>query len=150
MSTKHIKDITGDSLNINGEISVTDITFNGCLISEATAGEALEEGDVLKVSTTVDRQVIKADSVGNEFVVGVACSDANSGATVKMAVGGEFQIKVTGAVTRGNFLKVSSTDGVAIDNTAAGNPGDFAIAMNSDADTGIKLVWARFVKAELS
>lgn len=140
-----VGDLIGKSLDAPTIFSST-IEINGCMISRVKTIEDVETGDVLMMSST-DRQVKKTDSSDTEGVVGVACGNGASGSTIRMAVGGEFQIKVIGAVSVGDFLAASSTDGVAYD--AGTNVGAFAIATSTDSDTGVKLVWARFKKAEV-
>ena len=115
----------------------------------ATAGEAIPFGSVLRPSTTVDRQVVQTTSEFDPAVVGVATEDVSSGDSVCMAVGGEFQVLVTGAVARGELLASSTVTGVA--ESVGASPvevGAFSVAMNSDTTTTVKLVYARFIKSD--
>ena len=160
MSGRTDKDIIGANLLILGStvidrdknidakvISGKTLRVTGCFVSPIKVGENVTEGDVLVPSASVDRTAIL--STGNEDikVLGVACNDALSGETVDMAIGGEFQVKVTGNVARGDFLETSSTNGVAIVDT--NDYASFAIAMETNAEPGIRLVKARFIKSEI-
>lgn len=124
-------------------------TFDGYICTFAAAGEAIPFGSVLRPSTAADRQVVQTTALNDLKVVGVAVNAASSGERVCMATGGEFQLLVTGAVTRGDLIAASNTTGVAVVTPDDDAPGQFAVAMNSDANTGTKLVWVRFIKAEV-
>ena len=128
---------------------INNLRFDGYSCTFATAGEAIPAGAVLRPSTTVDRQVVQTTGPADEAVLGVAVESATAGSRVCMAVGGEFQVLVTGAVTRADFLASSATVGVAVSTGTDGSEGDFAIATNSDASGAVKLVFARFKKAEV-
>ncbi len=126
-----------------------DLKFKGHVCTFATAGEAIPVGAVLRPSTVADKQVVQTLVADDITILGVAVEAAPSGNSVCMAIGGEFQVLVTGAITRGDLLSSSDTQGVAILTPGAPDqPGAFAIAMNSDANAAVKLVCARFVKAE--
>nr|QBK86121.1 MAG: hypothetical protein LCMAC101_07160 [Marseillevirus LCMAC101] len=125
--------------------------FKGYISTFATAGEAIPTGAVLRPSTTVDKQVVQTIVVNDRAVVGVAAKSATSGESVCMAIGGEFQVLVNGAVTRGDLLASSAVVGeaVSVGVIPASNFGVFAVATNSNANTAVKLVCARFTKAEV-
>ena len=143
--SKSIIDLRGDNLFVANQLE-----FGNQLCTAAVAGEEIPKGSVLRPSTTVDRQVLQTSSSGDKAVVGVACKyAAGQGSIVKLSVGGEFQVLVTGTVTRSDFLASSNTPGVAESTGTSGAEGDFAIAMESSADAGVKLVWARFKKCEV-
>ena len=125
-----------------------NLNLDGYICSVVTSGAAVSRGSVLVPSTSVDRQVILSPGAAALDVVGVAVDSAASGSEICMAVGGEFQVLVTGAVTRGDFLASDAIAGVAESTGTGGSVGDFAIATNSNATVGIKLVWARFKKVE--
>lgn len=119
------------------------------MCSFATAGEDIPLGAVLRPSTSADRQVVQTTSDDDITVIGVASEAASSGDSVCMAAGGEFRVLVTGAVTRGDALaSAAASTGAARSVGTPSDSGAFAIAMNSDADAGVKLVYARYVKAE--
>ena len=124
-------------------------TFDGYICTRATAGEDIPKGATLRSSTTTDRLIEQTTAADDIAVLGVAADAALSGRQVCVVVGGEFQILVTGAVTRGDFLSSSATAGVATSTGTGGQPGDFAIAMVTDAGVGTRLIWARFKKAEV-
>lgn len=160
MSGRTDKDILGANLLILGStvidrdrnidakiISGKTLRVTGCFVSPIKVGENVTEGDVLVPSTSVDRTAILSTGTENLKVIGVACNDVLSGGTVDMAIGGEFQVKVTGNVARGDFLETSSTSGVAIVDT--NDYASFAIAMETNTEPGIRLVKARFIKSEV-
>jgi len=120
----------------------------GHICNVVTVEAAVAKGTVLKAGT-VSRQVIPTPGAADLAVLGVASETASAGSQTCMAVGGEFQVLVTGAVTMGDFLASSATAGIAESTGVAGFPGDFAVAMNTDAAVGTKLVWARYKKAEV-
>ena len=126
-----------------------NLILDGHVCEIVTSGVDVGRGAVLVPSTSADRQVILSPGAVVIDVVGVSAQTGSSGNEVCMAVGGEFQVQVAGAVTRGDFLASSATPGVAESTGTGGNVGDFAIAMNSDSNVGTKLVWARFKKAEV-
>lgn len=129
--------------------SAENLRVDGYVCTMVTAGEDVSTGELLRPSTTVNRTAIRTTSSSDLHVIGVAVESALSGEQVCMAIGGEFQILVTGSVDRGDFLAASSTTGVAESTGTSGDTGDFAIAMATDANTGTKLVHARFLKAEV-
>lgn len=140
------RNITGNSIQSHGTLRV-----HGCMVTPIKVGEDVTKGDILVPSTILDRAAVKASGDENIKVIGVACSDALSGKNVDMVIGGEFQVKVTGNVNRGDFLETTnSADGVAIVDTDA--YASFAIAMETDLDSpepGTRLIWARFIKSEV-
>ena len=124
--------------------------FDGHLCTFVTASEDVSLGSVLRVSSTTDRQVELTTSNGEISVIGVAAEAASAGSRFCMVVGGEFQVLVFSTITRGDFIKTAGTfDGTAIANGTGGDTGDFAIATNTDTNPDVKLVWARFKKAEV-
>lgn len=145
--SKHIKDIIVDNVHAsNGPLNTSSLRYSGVMKTFVTVTPAVTLGDVLMADSSNDRQVEKTASTNEVIIVGVATEDGAAGSRIKIAVSGVFQVKVIGAVTRGDLLTSSGTDGVA--EAVGDSPGNFAIAMNSDADTGIKLVWARYTRAE--
>lgn len=153
-------------LTVAGETTVQDLTVNGTLTaaSQTTAnlsltgvltqpvtvtsgevGPVAEVGDVLVVSSTIDRQVERSSSASQSNVVGVAASNVDASGSVNMVLAGEFQVKVTGPVGRGNFLTTSDVAGVAQVGTGQNA---FAIATSTSADSGVKLVTARYIVSD--
>lgn len=132
-----------------GNNKLTNVILDGYICNLVITGVAVSKGSVLVPSTSVDRQVILSPGSAVEDVIGVSAQAGLVGSEICMIIGGEFQVQVTGAVTRGDFLSTSATLGVAESTGTDGSEGDFAIATNSDAVTGTKLVWARFKKAEV-
>lgn len=126
-----------------------NVVFDGYICNRATAGENIPKGAVLRPSTTVDRTVVQTTGAADIQVLGVAAEAALAGQQVCMIIGGEFQVLVTGAVTRGNLLGSSATTGVAEDTGIDGDIGDFAITMVTDAAVVTRLIWARYKKAEV-
>ena len=123
-----------------------DLKFKGSLGTFATAGETVIVGNVLSASTVVDKQVVLSPGATDLLVVGVALNGASAGDAVCMAVGGEFKVLVTGVgVTRGDILGTSATPGIA---EVAPGVGAFAVVMNSDAGVIVRLVCAKYLKAE--
>jgi len=127
-----------------------NVQFDGYICTNATAGEDIPKGAVLRQSLTVDREMVQTTGASDDlFVLGVAVEDAVSGGQVCMAVGGEFRVLVEGAVNRGDFLSTSSTTtGVAASTGTGGQDGDFAISLVTDSSTAVRLIPARFKKAE--
>jgi hypothetical protein len=123
--------------------------FDGYICTNATAGEDIPKGAVLRQSSTVDREMVQTTTVNDIFVLGVAVENAVSGRQVCMAVGGEFQVLVEGPVNRGDFLSTSFTTGVANSTGTGGDTGDFAISLVTDSSTAVRLIPARFKKSEV-
>jgi len=126
-----------------------DFKFKGSVGTFAAAGEAIPLGAVLRQSAAADKQVVQTTAADDITVIGVALNSAASGDSVCIAVGGEFKVLVAGAITRGDLLSSSDTQGVAtLTPGSPDQPGAFAVAANSDANAAVKLVCARFVKSE--
>jgi len=127
-----------------------NVQFDGYICTNATAGEDIPKGACLRQSLTVDREMVQTTTAGDDIsVLGVAVERAVSGSQVCIAVGGEFQVLVEGAVNRGDFLSTSLTAGVATSTGTGGQQGDFAVCLVTDSSTAVRLVPARFKKAEI-
>ena len=151
MSTsRQTADLIADTFVLTGtNTTINNIEISACIANLTITSSDVGMGDVLIVNPNVDRQVIKSDELLQESVGGIACKDATSGTSVPMAVGGEFQVKVNGVVTRGDFLATSSDAGISFSTGTLGDEGDFAIALESSSDVGIKLIYGRFNKTEV-
>ena len=124
--------------NINAP--APNLTTNG-------EGAAMVEGNVVAQSAAADDTVILTTAVGQINVVGVVEVGADDGEPVALASASyPFNVLVTGAVVRGNFIEASGIAGIGIVGTAVGV---FAIAIESNADVGVKLVRCRPIRSEL-
>lgn len=112
------------------------------LVIELTAGEDLEVGDVVKIGSA-DLTVIKTIVSEEEAILGVVETAALNGNTVKISRGGILIIKITGTVTRGDFLATSTVAGTAISTGTGGGQGDFAVALESGTDGTIRAVYTK-------
>jgi cytoskeletal protein CcmA (bactofilin family) len=126
-------------------LSVTGVITTPVTVTSGPVGPVAEVGDVLVVSSTTDGQVERSFVTNQTTVVGVAASDVAANGTVNMVLAGEFQVKVTGPVGRGNFLVTSDEAGVA---QVGSGQNAFAIATSTSADAGVKLVTARYIVAD--
>lgn len=124
------------------------LLFKKTLANEVIADEIIASGEVLRPSTTTDSRIVRTTQAGDERVVGVAVTAAGAvGDSFQMAIGGEFDVIIDNTVTRGDFLEAALTVGRAQSSGVSGDPGDFAIAMQSG--TVGQTIKARFTKAEL-
>ena len=135
------EDVTiNGTLNATTNLNVGNISFTGVISTpvNVTAGLSANVGDVL-IASTNDHEVVQSNVFGATTVVGVATSATTAiSQTVNMAVGGEFQVNVTGPVNAGDFLVTSAqAPGVAISAQTNGSSA-FAIATNSDSTAGTK------------
>lgn len=119
------------------------------ICTTSIAGENIPKGAVLKQSSTVDMRLVQTTSADDNKILGVAAEKSYSGRPMCVVNGGEFQVLVTGAVTRGDFLSSSSTTGTAYSTGTSGQVGDFAISLVSDATTTPRLICARYKKSEV-
>ena len=144
------KQILDADRNLSGLKSITSkgISINGMITSPVVVSEDVLCGNVLIVSSTADRQVQNVSSSTDTTIIGVAASNAAAGESVDMIIGGEFKVRKTGSVSRGDFLASSGDLGLAESTGTDGATGDFAIA-TSDANAEMEFVWARFKKAEV-
>lgn len=144
------KTVIDSERNLKGinSIKTKGLSINGCITQPVVVSEDVLAGNVLVVSSTADRQVENSSSSGQETVVGIACTNALAGQTVEMVIGGEFKIRKTGSVDRGDFLATSSNIGTAESTGTDGDEEDFAIA-TSTANSSVDFVWARFKKSEV-
>ena len=83
------------------------------ICTTSIAGENLPKGAVLKQSSTTDMRLVQTTSADDNKILGVAAEKSYSGRPLCVVTGGEFQVLVTGAVTKGDFLSSSSTTGTA-------------------------------------
>lgn len=146
LEVKGVLTVRGDTnvhnLHVAGELEAR-IFLNPATVS---AGHIVDVGDVLVVSPDADREVVASFAAEQTNVVGVAVSATSLfNQQVRMAVAGEFLVRVEGPINRGNFLETSATQGVA--RFSSGGRA-FAIATSTDLSPGIKLVYARFLIAD--
>jgi len=133
-------------LEVNGDISI----MQGALVANFINGDtvALVAGDLVIADTGIDTGVERTTTSVHEKIVGAVVVGGSVGATVKVAIGGIFTVKVTGATSRGQFLRTSTTAGSAVSAGAGtGGQGDFAIALSTTAGAGT--VKAVFIKADI-
>ena len=117
-------------------------TFNG-------SGAVLTEGQIVVQSPTTNNAVILSTGLAQIDVLGVVRQGGEDGGEIELATTGPFNMLVTGAVTRGDFIAASGAAGVGISTGGAGAVGDFAIAVESNPAVGTKLVQCRFKRAEV-
>ena len=126
------------------------ISVANSITEDAIADGPLAIGDVLIVSALAafNRVGLPTQAI-DKRVVGVALTaTAAAGDTVRMAIGGEFQVRVTASTGKGDFLRTSATLGRVDPTSTVGSVGDFAIA--SESATAGNLVRARFIRANVS
>ncbi len=112
------------------------------LVIELTAGGDLVIGNTVKIGSA-DLTVIKTTVAEEESILGVVETAALNGNTVKISRGGIIVIKITGTVTRGDFLATSTVAGTAISSGTGGGQGDFAIALENGTDGTIRAVYTK-------
>jgi len=118
----------------------------GILALTNRTGGSLAVGDVVGLDTTNNDSVVLADTAGATAPLVVALTSvANLAAGLFAHVGRVSVVNVTGAVTRGNYLRKSATTKVAEDSGIAmgattPNTGAFAVALGSAAGPGLGAV----------
>jgi len=105
---------------------------------EMIAGETLFNGELIEMSTTGDYEVVKTTSAGDVGFIGVvqfASVDAGDYCTV--AVDGVWPVRVVaGTYTRANYLRPSSTAGLAEQTTSVSSEPFAKICLNAVAQQG--------------
>lgn len=100
-------------------------------------GADLELGDVVKIDAAGDDFVEKTETLSDPLVVGVVASAgpiADGDPVAVLIMGYHSAVKVTGSVSRGDYLTASATDGTA-ETMTPGSIGAFARATRED-DSG--------------
>ena len=110
------------SLNYSGKLSATKLqAYNGSAITQYVPvfqPEDFENGDVLSYDSAT-KSYIKTNQLNVGSVVGVVCNDGSVSInsyltkTVPIALLGIVDVKVRGKIKAGDFLSISSTEGVA-------------------------------------
>jgi hypothetical protein len=134
------------------DAGVKNLLLEGYLATPVKAGVAVFAGNLLIQSAVANKTVLLASGAGDKRVIGVAVKEAALGASVLMAVEGEFLVLVNNTVVAGDFLAASATAGVAASTGLTGAVGDFAVATSSGVGSGPQplLISARFKKVELA
>lgn len=130
-----------DSHNQNSiNIPAPNTTTNG-------EGIAMVEGNIVAQSAVTDDTAVLTRVLGQTNIIGVVSVGANDGALITLAPAAcAFSVLITGAVDRSDFIEASATNGVGI---VGAGVGVFAIAIESNADVGTKLVRCRATRSEL-
>ena len=127
---------------INVQVDPDDTGIN-------VSGALIQKGMVLaNDSSTVVAGVTPSVVPFDPNLAGIALEDVPDGGAVPLKNQGQFEVLVTGAVTANDPLETSGVAGVAV---VAGSffDGTFAVALEDNADPGIKLVRARHIFAEV-
>ena len=112
-----------------------------------SSGGALAIGTIVAQDPATDDAVVPTTLANQEDVLGVVRVGGADGERISLATVGPFEVLMTGVVIRGDFISASAIAGVGI--VAAAVPGVFAIAIESNAAVGTRLVRCRWVRAEL-
>lgn len=105
-------------------------------------GASVAAGDVLVLDTSNDSAFVKTTTQGLRRPVYVARATIANNALGYVQCAGVIAVAVTGAVTRGNFLRTSTTSGQAEDAGSVLASGVFAKALESYAGPGAGTVLA--------
>ncbi len=111
------------------------------------SGLTLLEGHIVVQSPLLDDAVVLTALVQQLNILGVIGIGGVDGDQVYFSASCPFNVLIAGAVTRGDFIQSSAVAGVGESGLA--EPGAFAIAIESNADVGTKLVRCRSVRTEL-
>ena len=126
------------SIEGTGAINVKQNPF----VIELNAGEDLAVGEVVMIGSA-DLTVIKTITAEYERILGVVETAATSGNPVKITRGGIITIKITGTVTRNDFLATDAVFGTASSTGTAGGQGDFAIALEGGTGGTIRALYTK-------
>lgn len=141
-TTTHIGLTTVDEGDILPQ-SVTNANFqtiDGYVAARALtnkSGSTLAANSVVIADTTADSAFTTTTTVGNAKVIGVTQASIANDATGIVKMYGVSNVLVTGATSRGDWLRTSTTAGKA-ESTSSSGPvnGAFAIALSSTVGTG--------------
>lgn len=101
------------------------------------SGVTVDEGSVCVFDSSADSAFKRTTLAGDPSVIGVVVSlSILAGASGYLATQGLHTVKVTGNVTRGNWLIASATAGYAKDSGTSQRPSTGAIGMATTAFTG--------------
>ena len=101
-------------------------------------GASVAAGDVVVLDTATDSGFVKTTTQGLRRPVYVVRETIADNALGHVQFDGQVTLAVTGAVTRGNFLRTSTTSGKAEDAGTILAQGVFAKALESSAGTTVK------------
>lgn len=111
------------------------------------SGGSIVEGNILAQSPATDNAAVLTSGSEQIDIIGVASVGGDDGSVIEMASSCPFNVLITGAIVRGDFVLSSAVAGIGESGVA--DPGVFAIAIESNGDTGVKLVACRSARAEV-
>lgn len=114
--------------------------------STNASGATMVEGQIVAQSPATDDAVVLSSAASQVDIIGVVSVGADDGELITLSSSCVFNVLVIGAVTRGDLIESSATAGIG--QVTGAFPGVFAIAIESNADAGQKLVRCRWIRAE--
>ena len=100
-------------------------------------GGNIEEGDIVKVNSSIDEAVEKCGSATDIEAIGVVVNGGANGETVTVAVKGKHNIKINDsiAISRGSSIEASPTAGIGY--SGFFGTGTLAVILEEYTNTGV-------------